>query len=263
MQLSVIASGSKGNATLIRSKDTNIIVDFGITLKGLSAALDDFSLSIEDISAIFLTHSHIDHFSGLEAFVRKRYIPLFSSEETMSSICYAIEKDLKKGNFEGDWNCVSPGSKFIYRDLLITPFEVPHDANGALAYTFEDENSKLGFATDIGFITNSVKYHLQDCDALVLEMNHDVQMLMDSDRTQVLKSRILSKLGHLSNDQAIEFLEEINTSKLKYLFPAHISADCNDPSCIKAAILSCEKLKSLNVVMTSQSRHTPLVDIGC
>lgn len=263
MLVSVIASGSKGNATLIKSKNANVIVDLGISTKSLAAALSDFSLSLDDLSAVFITHSHIDHFAGLNTFLKRRNIPLFASEETISSICYALDNKNNEGIKEADWNCISPGSKFIYRDLSITPFEVPHDANGAMAYTFEDESSKLGLVTDIGCITNSVKFHLNNCDALVLEMNHDVRMLMDSDRTQLLKTRISSKLGHLSNDQAIEFLEELETGRLKYFFPAHISGDCNDPSCVKSSILSCEKLRSLNVVMTSQTEHTRLVDITC
>lgn len=262
MKLSVLASGSKGNATLIVSDSANILVDAGISPRAMAKKLAIFGLSLDDISAILVTHSHSDHFSGLDSLIRKRNIPLFATEETASSIDYCCEKNGKDPCFSFSWNYVAPGNDFIFNGLSITPFEVPHDANGAVGYTIEDANGKIGIATDLGCVTNSVKYRLAGCDALVLEMNHDCDMLRDSDRPQILKSRISGKLGHLSNDQAIEFLEELDTSRLKYLFPAHLSAECNDFSIVKASILSLGKKVGFKIVETNQNEATALIDLA-
>jgi len=262
MKVSVLASGSKGNATLVSCGETNLLIDAGISTKSLESSLATFGITLDKISGVLVTHAHIDHFRGLETLERKVSIPLFASEETASSIDLCIENDTKRRSCPLNWNYVSPGNEFTFNELLITPFEVPHDANGAVAYTIRDGNCKIGIATDLGCITNSVRYHLQGCDALVLEMNHDFRMLQDSDRPYNLKSRITGKLGHLSNDQAVEFLESIDTTSLKYLFPAHVSQDCNDFSCVKAAILSMQGRMDFKVVRTSQTAPTPLIDLS-
>ena len=262
MKISVLASGSKGNSTLVSSEQANILVDAGISCRELCRKIGALGLSPCDISAILVTHSHTDHFKGLESLQKKQGIPLFASEETASAIDYFFRKSPAFEEISLQWNYVSPGSTFVFKDLSITPFEVPHDANGAVGYTIEQDGVKLGIATDLGCVTNSVKYHLSGCDALVLEMNHDFDMLRQSNRPELLKSRISGKLGHLSNDQAIDFLEELDTSKLKYLFPAHLSAECNDFSIVKSAILSLNKERFFKVVETSQNEATALIDIA-
>lgn len=261
MKISVLASGSKGNSTLVSCGDTNVLVDVGICKKTLETDLSAFGLSIDDISAILVTHAHSDHFKGLETLAKKTSIPLFASEETASSIDLCLSKCPVKQPISLEWNYVSPGSEFTFNNLLITPFEVPHDANGAVAYTISCENCKIGIATDLGCATNSVRFHLAGCDALVLEMNHDLRMLRESDRSEILKSRIKSKLGHLSNDQAVEFLESLDTSRLKYLFPAHMSEECNDFSCVMASILSIDEKAGFEVIRTSQNTPTPLIEL--
>lgn len=263
MKVSVLSSGSGGNATLISDGQAYVLVDIGISPRRISKLIQPFGISIDDIGALFITHSHSDHFAGLESFAKKHSIPIFASEETAASIDLSIGRNLERQGVSLDWNYLENGSSFIYSQMSITCFEVPHDANGAMAFTFENADSKLGIATDLGIITNPVKYHLRDCTALVLEMNHDEAMLRDSNRPPILKSRISSRLGHLSNDQAVEFLEECDMEKLRLLFPAHLSSECNDLSCVMSAILSSEKCRRLNVVPTSQNEATELIDIGC
>lgn len=263
MKVSVLASGSKGNATLVKCGDAAILIDMGISVRRLSKELSNLGMVIDDIDAIFITHSHTDHFNGLDGFLKKRKVPFFASEETASSIEFSMKDQFEKCGIEREWMLLSPGETFYYKKMSITPFEVPHDANGAMAYTIEGEGVKFGIATDLGFVPNSVKNRLKCCDALVFEMNHDIGMLESSDRPQILKSRISGKLGHLSNDQAVEFLEDIGCSSIKYFFPAHLSEECNDFSCVMAAICGSEKCRGLKVVRTSQNEATPLVDIGC
>lgn len=261
MKIAVLSSGSKGNATIINSGDTFLLVDDGLSTKLLASLLNNFDIGISQISGILVTHSHIDHFKGLEGLCKKVNIPLFASEETASSIDLCVRKTSKGKTLPFCWNYIAPGNEFIFNNLLITPFEVPHDANGAVAYIIKENNVKLGIATDLGCITNSVKFNLQGCDALVLEMNHDPRMLQESDRQQYLKNRISSKLGHLSNYQAVEFLESIDTTNLKYLFPAHLSEECNDFSCVMSALLSMEKKKGFEVVRTYQNASSQMVEI--
>ena len=263
MKVSVLSSGSDGNATLIYDGQTYVLVDIGISPRRISKLIQPFGISLDDIGALFITHSHSDHFAGLESFAKKHSIPIFASEETASSIDLSIGRNLEKQGISLDWNFLENGSNFIYSQMSITCFEVPHDANGTLAFTFENADSKLGIATDLGIVTNPVKYHLRDCSALILEMNHDAAMLRDSDRPPMLKSRISSKLGHLSNDQAVELLEECDMGRLRLLFPAHLSSECNDLSCVMSAILSSEKCKGLKVIPTSQTEATELIDIDC
>ncbi len=262
MKISVLASGSKGNCTLVSSGKSNILVDVGISTQRICKSLSKIGIRPESLSAVLVTHAHSDHFQFLNTFLKRYPVPVYASEETASSIDLFFRDYFNKYAFSIDWTFFNPGSSFALDDLLITPFEVPHDANGAVAFTIESENQKIGIATDLGCTTNSILYHLSGCDAMVLEMNHDRRMLMDSDRPPMLKSRIAGKLGHLSNDQAIEFLESLDTSRLKYLFPAHLSDECNDFSCVKAAILSMGKKRCFNVVATSQNEMTELVDLA-
>lgn len=262
MKFAVIASGSKGNCTFVSSGKTNILVDVGISPRRICKFLSDFGLSPDDISGILITHSHSDHFKFLDSFLSKHPTQVFASEETASSIDLCLLDSIKKHSFSIEWTYFNPGSNFVLNDLLITPFEVPHDANGAVAFTIESENQKIGIATDLGCVTNSVIFHLAACNALVLEMNHDIRMLMESDRTQILKSRISGKLGHLSNDQAVEFLESADISKLNYLLPAHLSEECNDFSCVKASILSCKRNFNFEIVKTSQNEATKMIDLA-
>lgn len=263
MKVSVLASGSGGNATLVSDGESTVLVDVGISPRRISKLMQPFGLSIDDIGALFITHSHTDHFAGLESFAKRRNVPVFASEETASSIDLAIGAKLEKTGISIDWNYVENGSNFIYSKMSITSFEVPHDANGAMAFTFENANSKLGIATDLGFVTNSVKFHLKDCTALVIEMNHDPDMLRNSNRPEILKSRIFSKLGHLSNEQAVEFLEECDMERLRLLFPAHLSSECNDFSCVMSAILSSGKCRNVQVIQTYQDKATDFIDITC
>lgn len=261
MKICVLSSGSKGNCTLILSGSTAIAVDFGITLSYFKEQLICLGITPEDVSAILVTHSHQDHFSGLEVLSNHYNIPVFATEETASSIDYDFLKKKTKHSILIDWSYITPGSSFEIGNLSITPFEVPHDANGAVAFTISDGKVKLGLATDLGTITNSVAYHLSDCDAMILEMNHDLDMLRESNRSEYLKSRISNKLGHLSNTQAAEFLDSCDANKLKYFFPAHISADCNDRSIIESVLFGIAKDKGFTVIETYQNAPSKVIDL--
>ncbi len=259
MELCVFSSGSKGNCTYIASASTALLVDFGISFCELKNDLEKTGKQLDELSAVLVTHSHTDHCSGLNVLEKKCGLPIFATEETASAVDLNFVKELKHSDFSLDWRCITPGNSFEIGDLSITSFEVPHDANGAVAYTISDGKVKIGIATDLGFVTNSVSYHLRDCDALILEMNHDSGMLRDSDRKEYLKNRISSRLGHLSNEQAIEFLESPEVNRLKYLFPAHVSHDCNDKSLIDSLLFNLARRKQFKVVETFQSAPSEVI----
>lgn len=261
MELCVIASGSGGNATVVAEGETAILIDDGIPMKTLSSGLREMGLSPASLSGVLVTHSHSDHIGCLNTLSKSFRIPLFATEETAASADFAFREYTKKYGFEMEWFYISPGTSFDFGSLSITPFEVPHDANGAVAYTLESENGKIGIATDLGFVTNSVRYHLADCNAMVLEMNHDFRMLMDSQRSESLKKRISSRLGHLSNDQAVDFLESIDLSNLNFLLPAHVSEECNSHEAVLAAVGALSSKFGFKVVETFQDRPSEVVKL--
>ena len=261
MELCVIASGSGGNATVVAEGETAVLIDDGIPLKTLACGMTALNLSPASLSGVLVTHAHLDHIGCLNTLFRNFRIPLFATEETASSTDFAFRDYTRKFGFSFDWFYISPGSSFDLGNLSITPFEVPHDANGAVAYTLENGKAKVGIATDLGSVTNSVRYHLSDCNALVLEMNHDFKMLMDSQRTESLKKRISSRLGHLSNDQASEFLESIDLSKLNFLLPAHMSEECNSREAVLSAISELSRKFGFEIVETFQDRPSAVVKL--
>ncbi len=261
MKICVLASGSQGNCTVVVSESTVLIVDMGIAYKVLKQDLSAIGLSPEMITAVLVTHAHSDHFSGLNVLFRKHGTPFFASEPTAVAIDMAFNEYRRKYDLEFDWALISPGSPFEIGNLSITPFEVPHDENGALAFTMSDGRIKFGIATDLGMITNSVAYHLKDCDALVMEMNHDLRMLMESDRTEMLKKRISSRLGHLSNDQVAEFLDSFEMQNLQYFFPAHQSLECNEKDIVLHTINTVRGKRDFSIVETFQDKPSKVVTI--
>lgn len=261
MKICVLASGSQGNSTVVVSEDTVLLVDMGIAYKTLKQALASIGLSPESITAVLVTHAHSDHFSGLNVLCRKHGTPLFASEETATAIDIAFSEYRRKYGFAFDWALVSPGSPFEIGNLSITPFEVPHDANGALAFTISNGNAKFGIATDLGTITNAAAFHLKDCNALALEMNHDSRMLMESDRTESLKKRISSRLGHLSNDQAADFLDSFEMENLQYFFPSHQSLECNEKSIVSYTLNQVRGKRDFSIVETFQDKPSQVVTL--
>lgn len=259
MKICVLASGSKGNCTLISSGKTTILIDVGISYKILKERVERVGFSVNQISAILVTHAHDDHFSGLKVLLKNNRIPLYATEETASIIDSEFRDYLNKNNFEFDWAYITPDSSFEIENLSITPISTPHDKNGSVAYIVSDSCCKIAVVTDLGYIPQNLACSLDCCNALVLEMNHDLEMLQESDREDYLKMRISSKIGHLSNVQAAEFLEQTNIDNLKYLFPAHISHECNNKEIISFTLNTLKKETNFKVVETFQDRESEVI----
>lgn len=232
MEICVLNSGSNGNSVYIASGATRVLIDAGLTMCTLRARLAEIGQTFENLSAILVTHEHIDHCRCL-ATLSRRYPALrfYANEGTSEGVELAAA-----GRCAAMWNIFETGAAFDIGELHIQSFAVPHDTGDPIGYVVGDGMRRVGVATDLGTATPVVVRHLRDCDALVLEANHDVQMLRQSGRPLSLVQRILGRHGHLSNDQSAELLGEVMTPRLRVVFPAHLSEDCNTPECAAYAL---------------------------
>jgi phosphoribosyl 1,2-cyclic phosphodiesterase len=217
LKLCVLASGSSGNCTFIGTEKTRILIDAGLSARKTAERLADIGERIEDISAICVSHEHGDHIAGIRVLQKNHGIPVYANAGTLGSI----------GEVKGA--CFTTGSPFTIGDFSIHPFPVPHDANDPVGFVFSVGSLTVGVATDIGMVTNALRERLRKCRAVVIEANHDEELLHEADRPWSLKQRIRGNQGHLSNRTAAALMAEIAGDGLQHLFLAHLSADCNSP----------------------------------
>jgi phosphoribosyl 1,2-cyclic phosphodiesterase len=235
VSLSVLASGSRGNSAIVSSSHTRILVDAGIscreTFKRIKAAGDD----PRSLSAIVITHEHSDHVYGLAMLAKKLRIPLFMTGATHHAWERAVRDEKGEPPEVGGLELFSSGRSFQIGDITVTPFTIPHDAADPVGFTFRAEGVKLGFATDLGYIPASVRDHLRGCDVLVMESNHDVEMLRVGPYPWSVKQRVMSRVGHLSNEALAEFFCSGYDGGAAYVVLAHISEQNNHPELARGA----------------------------
>ena len=210
MKFSIVGSGSKGNACLIYNKDTLIQIDMGLPLKSLKKELDHLGKTINDIQALFITHEHTDHIAGIPLYHDR--VDLYAGEGTYASA-----------------NPVEPFIPLEVGSMSIVPFPTSHDATNPMGYLIEEEGCRLGYVTDTGYLSDEALALIKDCDYYYFESNHDLKMLMDSARPAVLKKRIHSKHGHLSNIDSAIYMAELIGPRTKAIYLAHLSEECNTP----------------------------------
>lgn len=227
MRFASLGSGSKGNATLIEANQTCLMLDCGFTLKETEVRLERLGKTGHDLDAILVTHEHSDHLKGVGAVARKYKKPVYLTAGTYHQG--------RLGNLpEIEWvNCHQP---FAIKDICVQPVAVPHDAREPCQYVFAHGDRKLGILTDLGSLTPHVEVHYSGLDALVLEFNHDLQMLEEGPYPYQLKQRILGNYGHLSNAQAAQLLLRIKSDKLQHLVLSHVSQQNNSKELVCAAI---------------------------
>lgn len=217
-----LGSGSKGNATLVSCGKTHLLIDCGFAMKETTRRLQRLGLEPEQLSAVLITHEHGDHIGGAGALVRRYQLPLYTTSGTKIS-----------GRLNGDvpdWRPINPERSFAINDLEIWPVTVPHDAREPVQFVISDGAHRLGILTDLGSITPHVVRHYQDCQALVLEANHDPELLARGPYPASLKRRVGGDFGHLSNQQAADFLTQMATEKLTHLVASHLSEQNNEPN---------------------------------
>jgi len=220
-KVTMLASGSKGNSALISTGKQNFLIDMGISCRMLTSRLSEVGLCIEDLDAIFLTHEHTDHVKGLGTFTKKYAVPIYSSELTWRAI---LTKDPKIERR----NCRIIGGTLRCGEVEVNSFEIPHDAVDPHGYVLKCNGSKCAYITDTGFVTDAVRQAAEDADTLILEANHDVEMLKNGIYPPHLKQRILSTRGHLSNESAGYLLANLPRIPENIIL-AHLSQENNLP----------------------------------
>jgi phosphoribosyl 1,2-cyclic phosphodiesterase len=235
MEFAMAGSGSRGNATVIRAGDTTLMVDCGFSFTEIKRRLERLEMSVEDLDAILVTHEHGDHVSGVARLAARMRIPVFASAGT-ARVCE------QRRHFEGAQTFDSH-AKFTIKGIAITPIIVPHDAAEPTQFLFTDGARHMAIMTDIGHITPFVSESLSRLDALILESNHDADMLAAGPYPAMLKERVGGAYGHLSNTQTAELLSRLDLSKLHTLALAHLSEKNNRPELAREAVvgaLDCE-----------------------
>ncbi|MDO4178027.1 MAG: MBL fold metallo-hydrolase [Phascolarctobacterium sp.] len=221
-KIAMLASGSKGNSALIKAGEVYFLVDMGLSCRELTKRLEKVGVSPDELKGVFITHEHIDHIKGLETFTKKFSVPLYSSENTWRVIVNRL-KNIRRDNL------YTISDEFSIGEVKITSFSIPHDATDPHGYYFTSPNGeKCTYLTDVGHITKTLKKVVQGTTSLILETNHDVDMLKTGSYPYELKRRILSTLGHLSNESAGNFLAELDVLPEQIIL-AHLSQENNRP----------------------------------
>jgi phosphoribosyl 1,2-cyclic phosphodiesterase len=196
-------------------------MDCGFSLQETVHRLARLELTPQHITAIVVTHEHSDHIAGVARFARKFATPVFITHGTLRSQYSAFTNVITSE--------INPHHTFAIGDVQVQPYPVPHDAAEPVQFVFNDGNKRLGVLTDVGMPTPHIEVTLNGCDALVLECNHDIEMLANSEYPYSLKQRVGGRLGHLSNDQASELLARLDVSRLQHIVAAHLSRKNNTP----------------------------------
>ncbi|HEX3663118.1 MAG TPA: MBL fold metallo-hydrolase [Acidobacteriaceae bacterium] len=272
VRMTVLASGSRGNSTLVASSTTRILVDAGLSCRELMKRLQIAGEDPSALDAILITHEHQDHVQGLAVTARRLGIPVYWTEPThrawvrwmtpQKRITYAewLERRRARANA-----CPEPGpqemaaaeeplsepqkdptalpavqyfqsgSGFRIGDIAVVPFTIPHDAVDPVGFLFETEGVRIGLATDLGYMPSNVSVQLRGCDVLMLESNHDLDMLRDGPYPWAVKQRVMSRVGHLSNDAAADFLARGYDGQAAWVVLAHLSENNNLPELARIA----------------------------
>ena len=238
----ILGSSSSGNCALLKTENCTILIDAGFSGKRICEMLENSGEHIDNIDAVFITHEHSDHATGIKGLSRFSHLKYHANRDTAQ----AIRENLKR---RVNWQVFDTGRTFTFRDLQVSPFSIPHDAYDPVGFLFSwgtddlfNPPRKLAWLTDLGYVPEMVKEKIRDVDYLVLEANHDREMLeMDTRRLWSLKQRILVRHGHLSNKSASELLKEVSNPGWKRVFLAHLSRDCNNVELVRRTFAPIEE----------------------
>ena len=222
LEICILASGSKGNAIYVSGGSTSILIDAGLSGIEIERRLNSKGLHPEDLDAILVSHEHTDHIQGVGVLSRRFNLPVYMNSKTENAALSQLGTVRMIKNFE----C---GSPFMIKDLFIHPFSISHDAKDPSGFTVNQNGTKIGIATDLGIATSMVKEHLKGCSLLILEANHDEDMLINGPYPWPIKQRIKSRAGHLSNEASKNLLKELQHDGLEYVMLAHLSQTNNTP----------------------------------
>ena len=259
MRFSVLGSGSKGNSTFVESGSTSLLIDVGFSGIEIERRMESIGADPACLSAIIVTHEHGDHIKGIGVLSRKYKLPVFANRPTCEAGGKYFEKLYAFKEFQ-------TGVKFSVNNLLVHPFAINHDTADPVGFTIDDGTTSLGCCTDTGMVSRLIHHHLSQCDSLILECNHDLEMLRNGSYPPSVQQRIRSKNGHLANLEAIEFVRKLINPQLSRVVLAHISESNNRHSIVSDTVSQLlEELKqsshcppSFSITLATQEQPTEL-----
>jgi phosphoribosyl 1,2-cyclic phosphodiesterase len=307
MRMTVLASGSKGNSTVVATSRTRILVDAGLSCREILKRMQLAGEDPRSLDAILITHEHQDHVQGVAVLARKLGIPVYFTEMTHRAWLRWMHprrrmtysdwlRQRQQGAAEGRANppladsaaesdaglCEDPtaeerdpaelpsvayfeaGKRFAVGDIDVESFTIPHDAADPVGFVFEGDGVRIGFATDLGYMPANARQALRRCDVLLLESNHDTEMLRDGPYPWSVKQRVMSRVGHLSNEAAAEFLERNYDGQATYVILAHLSESNNLPALarVSAERALCDRMSLLANKILLAEQGQPLETIA-
>jgi len=242
LEVCILASGSSGNAIYLASETTRLLIDAGLSARQIALRLDEIGVPVESLNGICVSHEHGDHVNGLRVLQKRHGVPIYTNAGTWQAIQRQPKSDeIKVKLFQ-------TGSPFKIGDIQVEPFSVPHDAYEPVGFRLQTEKTAVGIVTDLGMSTALVREKLKGCHALVIESNHDEDLLKEALRPWSLKQRIRSRQGHLSNIDAAQLIAACATENLEHVFLFHLSSDCNTPEVALETVSSQLRLEGLDSI---------------
>lgn len=266
MRFCSITSGSSGNCIYVGSDTTHLLVDAGISGKRTMEGLAQLELTGRDLDGILITHEHMDHISGLGVLARKFHIPIYATPGTIK----AIKECSSVGDIEEElFVPVLPDEKTFIKDMVVNPIKISHDAAQPVGYRISYGNRKVAVCTDLGYYDDYIVESLRGLDALLLEANHDVNMLQVGPYPYYLKQRILGNRGHLSNENSGKLLNRILHDKMQAIMLGHLSKENNLPElayesvCMEITLGDCEyKASDFDIMVANRSECSRVIHIA-
>lgn len=251
--LFILASGSDGNAALLTTDTTSILIDCGLSARELARRMESIGRKPEDLDAILISHEHGDHVGGLGVVLRHgikrgRAVPVYLTDLCAPAVDFGRIEEPPVKLFQS-------GVPFSIGDIRVKSFTVPHDSADPINFSFVADGVRIGFSTDLGFIPPAMQRHFADCEVIVLESNHDVEMMRVGPHPEDVKTRVAGRFGHLSNDQAAEYLLGISRVTQTVVLN-HLSSDNNNPSLAEFSAYKSLSLcgSSARVLVASQTQ---------
>ena len=252
MKVCVLSSGSKGNTTYIETQKTKILIDLGNSLKYIKEKLEGINVLPDELDAILITHTHIDHIKGLKTFQNKYKIPVYITDKMYPYMEYLENYQIIK----------EPTIKI--KDMDIDVIKTSHDTEDSVGYIVNHDNKSIVYITDTGYINKKYFDILTNKDIYIMESNHDIELLNNCSYPFATRQRILSDKGHLSNYDSAKYLSKFIGDKTKYIFLAHLSEENNTEELAYKTLsdrLAKENIKMDNIIITKQNKETDFIKI--
>lgn len=252
MRLITIASGSEGNCALVTGTGGHLLIDAGISTRRISLALGKLGLELSDLSGILITHDHQDHIRGLQTLVKRSTVPIYAPRRVAGCLCRSV------AGVEPSLRILGVGEEQELGDFVVRPFFTSHDTVESVGYRVDDIEGSLGYATDMGVVTDSVLEGLAGVETAVIEANHDVDRLQRGPYPAFLKQRILSDRGHLSNESCGRLAAELAGMGTRRIVLAHLSRENNTPNLARSAVSEALAVKNPQVMLEVAPAAEPL-----